>query len=169
MAIIACTRKLLNELKTKPSDELEQSDSIVNWHANLLWIDRRKCVLFTNNQTLYSFFVPGMKKPQFENFDEIFRLHLLKTVMSEDFSETQTEHLLNANKEIRIGKTNNRSVVGSMNELAMQIKYDVHAMGGLAAASLTELNYKLNRIPMGAIDYKFSVNELKRVLNERDT
>ncbi|NQT72284.1 MAG: hypothetical protein HQ553_05875 [Chloroflexi bacterium] len=168
MAIIRCTKKLLNELKIKPTEDIGRSENIGNWHANLLWIDRRKCVLFTNDKTLYSFFVPAMKKPQFDNFHETFRLYLFKTVTNENLPLKQMEYLQDANKEIRIGKTNNRSVVGSMNELAVHVKYSVYDMGGLAAASLTELNYKLNRIPMGAVYYRFSINELQKVLTEID-
>ena len=45
-----------------------------SWHANLLRIDRRKCVLFTQDATLYSVFVPrylcsrGLKISQIVSF-----------------------------------------------------------------------------------------------------
>ncbi|MCP4611152.1 MAG: hypothetical protein GY845_20785 [Planctomycetes bacterium] len=166
MAIIRCTKKLLDELKIKPTGDIGLSDGIGNWHANILWIDRRKCVLFTNDQTFYSFLIPAMKKPEFQNFHEVFRLNLLKNMMSEGLSKKQFEHLFDAHKEIRIAKTNNRSVLGSMNELAFQVKFSVHNMGGLATTNLLELNHELNRIPMGAIDYKFSIDELQRRLQD---
>ncbi len=166
MGIIRCTKKLLNELKIDPHDELRESDSIGNWHANILWIDRRKCVLFTNDQTLYSFLVPAMKKPEFQNFHEVFRLNLLKNVISEGLSQKQLEHIFDAHKEIRIAKTNNRSVLGSMNELAFQVQFCIHNMGGLAVTDLMELNHELNRVPLGAINYKFSIHELQRRLQD---
>ncbi len=169
MGIIRCTKKLLDELKIKPTDDIGLSDGIGNWHANLLCIDRRKCVQFTNDQTLYSFLVPAMKKPEFQNFHEVFRLNLLKNVMSESLSQKQLEHLFDAHKEIRIAKTNNRSVLGSMNELAFQVQFSIHNTGGLDATDLMELNHELNRVPLGAIDYKFSIHELQRRLDEGDT
>ncbi len=169
MGTIRCTRKLLDELKVNTHDELRESDNIGNWHANILWIDRRKCVLFTNDHTFYSFLVPAMKKPEFQNFHEVFRLNLFKNLMNEELSEKQIEYIFNVHKEIKIAKTSNRSVLGSMNELAFQIKFSIHNMGGLAATDLIELNHELNRIPMGAIDYKFSIHELQRRLDEGDT
>ncbi|MGH8569046.1 MAG: DUF6933 domain-containing protein [Gammaproteobacteria bacterium] len=33
---------------------MDPSASRAGWHANLLWFERRKCVLFTHDETLYS-------------------------------------------------------------------------------------------------------------------
>ena len=169
MAIIRCTAKLLKELREKPTDEIGQPLSMSSWHANLLWIDRRKCVLFTNDQTLYSLFVPAMKKSQFEIFQGIFRLNLYKSLMSEALSERQIESVFTEHKQIRIAKTNNRSVLGSMNDLAFNVKCRVDMMGGLDNTDLHELNRELNRIPMGALKYRLSIEEFKRRLSEVDT
>ena len=51
-----------------------------------------------------------------------------------------------------------------MNDLAFQIKSMISATGGLANADLSEINRQLNRIPMSAIKYKVSIDELKRLL-----
>ena len=69
--IIRCTQKLLKELRVKPveSDVVSEAES---WHANLLRIDRRKCVLFTHDTTLFSFLVPGLRRPDFDHFDVVF-------------------------------------------------------------------------------------------------
>ncbi|NQT72369.1 MAG: hypothetical protein HQ553_06300 [Chloroflexi bacterium] len=166
MANIRCTKKLLNELKIKPTDELGQPDGIGNWHANLLWIDRRKCVLFTNDKTLFSFLVTGMKKPQFVNFYEVFRLNLFKNLMNEDLPQRQIEHVFNEHREIRIAKTNNRSVLGSMNDLAYQLECRIYDRGGLVTVDMAETNRELNRIPMGALGYKFSIAKLHEALNQ---
>jgi len=61
MTILRCTKKMLSELKPEPSDSIQQPGDFSSWHANLLRIDRRKCVLFTHDTTLYSFFVPELK------------------------------------------------------------------------------------------------------------
>jgi len=164
MGIIRCTAKLLTELKTKPTNGSSQSSAWCDWHANLLWVDRKKCVLFTNNQTLYSFFLPSMKKPILENFGEVFRLGLFKSLMTEGFAEPQVEYVLREYQHIVIAKTNSRSILGSMNDLAFQIKSMIYATGGLANADLSEINRQLNRIPMSAIKYKVSIDELKRLL-----
>jgi len=164
MGIIRCTAKLLAELKTKPTNGLSQSSAWCDWHANLLWVDRKKCVLFTNNPTLYSFFLPSIKKSILENFEEVFRLNLFKSLIAEGFAEPQVEYVLRQHQHIVIAKTNSRSILGSMNDLAFQIKSMISATGGLANADLSEINRQLNRIPMSAIKYKVSIDELKRLL-----
>jgi hypothetical protein len=63
-----------------------------------------------------------------------------------------------------ITKTNSRSVLGSMNDLAFQVKSIIHMSGGLTDADLSEITQQLNRIPMSAIKYRFSIDELKRRL-----
>ncbi|MFC1965576.1 DUF6933 domain-containing protein [Chloroflexota bacterium] len=164
MGIIRCTAKLLAELKTKPTNGLSQSSAWCDWHANLLWVDRKKCVLFTNNPTLYSFFLPSIKKSILKNFEEVFRLSLFKSLIAEGFAEPQVEYVLRQHQHIVIAKTNSRSILGSMNDLAFQIKSMISATGGLANADLSEINRHLNRIPMSAIKYKVSIDELKRLL-----
>jgi hypothetical protein len=169
MAILRCTKKLLTELKAKPQEETISLNELGSWHANLLTIDRRKCILFTHDSTLYSFFVPGLKKLQFENFREVFGQNLFKNLLWENFSQNQIEIILDEHREIIIAKTNNRSVLGSMNDLAFQLKYRIAAMGGLSNVDLAELNHDLNRIPMSAIKEVYSIYELRNLLDKLST
>ena len=166
MAIVRCTKKLLAELKTKPSEETISSNVMGSWHANLLRIDRGKCILFTNDATLYSFFVPGLRKPHFENIRKVFGQNLFNNLLSENFPQNQIEVVLDEHREILIAKTNNRSVLGSMNDLAFQLTYRIGAMGGLFNIDLVELNHELNRIPLSAIKEIYSIDELRKLLNK---
>jgi hypothetical protein len=164
MAIIKCTTKLLNELGIKSTNAPDQRSSLCDWHANMLWLDRKKYVLFTNDQTLYSFLVPWNKSPRSTDFMKRFRLGLLKSLMSEGLVEVQIEYLLSEHTQISITKTNSRSVLGSMNDLAIQIKSMIFVSGGLTDVNWPEVNRQLNRIPMSAIKYKVGIDELKRRL-----
>jgi hypothetical protein len=164
MTIIKCTTKLLNELGVKPANAPDQPPSLCDWHANMLWLDRKKYVLFTNDQTLYSLLVPWNKSPRSTHFMERFRLGLLKNLMSEGLAEVQVGYLLNEHEQVTITKTNSRSVLGSMNDMAIQIKSIIFVSGGLTDVNLSEVNRQLNRIPMSSIKYKFSIDELKRRL-----
>jgi len=58
MQMIRCTQKLLKELPMEASEDAAALPSAC-WHANLLRIDRRKCLLFTHDTTLFSLFVPS--------------------------------------------------------------------------------------------------------------
>jgi hypothetical protein len=163
MTIIKCTTKLLNELGVKPANAPDQPPSLCDWHANVLRLDRKKYVLFTNDQTLYSLFVPWNKSPWSTDIMERFRFGLLKSLMSEGLAEVQIKYLLSEHAQITITKTNSRSVLGSMNDLTIQIKSMILVSDGLDV-NFSEVNRQLNRIPMSAIKYQVSIDELKRRL-----
>ena len=169
MATIRCTTKLLKELGTKPTIAPAQPPSLSDWHANLLRVDRKKCVLFTNDLTLYSFLIHMVKKPLSAGFGELFRLGLLKSLMSDGLDNLQVRHMLGSQGSIMIAKTNSRSILGSMNDLAFQIKCIVHVMGGLVIADLSEINRQMNYIPMSAIKYNVGIEELRRRLVEPES
>jgi hypothetical protein len=164
MAIIRCTTRLLNDLVVKPTNAPDQPPSLFDWHANLLWLNRRKYVLFTNDQTLYSLLMHWRKTPRSADFLERFRFGLLNSLMSERLAEAQVEYVLSGHSQVTIAKTNNRSVLGSMNDLAFQIKSMICMNGGLANADLSEISRQLNRTPMSAIEYKVGIDELKRMI-----
>jgi hypothetical protein len=166
MSTLRCTKKLLSELRRKPPSGTQSADDFGSWHANLLRIDRRKCVLFTNDQTLYTFFVPGLTKPHFQDFDEVFRQNLFKSLIMENFPQKQIEIFLDDIREIEITKTNNRSVLGSMNDLTFQLKYQIADEGGLSGADISKMNHDLNRIPMSAIKEVYSIYELQNSLSQ---
>ncbi len=157
---------MLSELKLKPSDSIQQPSELSDWHANLLRIDRRKCVLYTHDTTLFSFFVLELKKPDFENFREIFRQNLFKSLMAENLHQKHIELFLDDIQKIEISKTNNRSVLGSMNDLTFQLKYQIADEGGIEIADITKLVHGLNRIPMSAIEEIYSIYELKNLLKK---
>jgi len=164
MQLIRCTQKLIKELRVEPSEKEAQSGYIGGWHANLLRIDRKKCILFTNDLTLYSFFISGLKRPEFERFREVFRHNLFKFLVNDGFSQTQIERVLSEYQTIELAKTNNRSVLGSMNDLAIQIKYRVAEFGGLDNTDFATINRDLNHTPMGAIQYLYSIDLLRSLL-----
>ena len=168
MATLRCTKKLLAELKIKPSDDVQPPSDFSSWHANLLRIERRKCVLFTHDQSLYTFFIPGLKKLHFQRFDEIFQQNLFKNLVEEELPQKHIEMFLDDTQEIKICKTSNRSVLGSMNDLAFQLQWYIADEGGLEYTDILKLNHDLKRIPMSAIKEIYSIRELKRVLEKRD-
>jgi hypothetical protein len=91
---------------------------------------------------------------------------LLKSLMNEGLDDPQVWHVLGGQGTFLITKTSSRSILGSMNDLAFQIKCMIDAKGGLANSDLCGINRELNRIPMGAIKYSASFDELKRRLAE---
>ena len=156
MPYICCTQKLAKELAVKLPPPLAQNDGFGNWYANLLRIDRKKCVLFTHEQTLYSLFVANLKKPDFQHLEDIFLQALFKQLRVEMFTQGQIENILEEyDGKIKYAKTENRSLLGSMNDLAFHIKTEVQFQGGLGNADMILLARKLNHIPFKAIGFEY--------------
>lgn len=162
-SLIHCTQKLLVEI---PSRLIDATVSGESWHANLLWIDRRKCVLLTHDKTLYSVFVPGLKKAEFGQLDEVFGQRLFKALLWDEFPQAQIEQILEASRVIRFTRSSNRSVLGSMNDIRFHVGLHVGDEGGLANTDLAALHYRLNRIPFGAIGYAYPVERLRDYLGQ---
>lgn len=158
---IHCTQKLLAEI---PDRFIEPSASGASWHANLLWFNRRKCVLFTHEESLYSVFVPGLRKPEFEQLDEVFGQRLFKALVWDEFSQVQIERMLDACRVVRFSRSSNRSVLGSMNDMRFQIGTHMECDRGLTSVDLALLHHALNRIPFSAIGYGYPVERLQEYL-----
>jgi hypothetical protein len=169
--IIHCTKKMLNELEAWPSGSVVPeplSGFLGPWHANLIRIERRKCLLLTNDRTLYSFLIPGAKKKDLGNFQELFVLHLKKNLAAEGFGPEDVNKALEEYSEIEIASTKSRSVLGSMNDLTDQADFLVSRAGGLEKCDILTMNMMLNRIPMGAIKYRYAIDKLYELFNRTD-
>jgi len=161
----------MNELETAPDRSIapEPSSGFLGpWHANLIRIERRKCILLTNDCTLYSFLVPGVKKKDRGNFRELFALHLKMNLAKEGFGPEDVNKALEEYGEIAIAPTKSRSVLGSMNDLADQTDFLISRAGGLEKGDMLTVNMMLNRIPMGAIKYRYAIDKIYEMFGRTD-
>ncbi|MEA3277244.1 MAG: hypothetical protein U9Q81_18550 [Pseudomonadota bacterium] len=164
MTVLRCTQKLLAELRVKSGQDTDATET--GWHANLLRIDRYRCVLFTHDQTLFSFFVCRPTRLDFEHFPAVFGQGLFKALLRAGFSQGQVEYMLEATREIRFAKTNNRRVLGSMNNMAEMLEWTISSRGGLAAADPADLQRLLNETPFKAIGYEHPLKRMQDLLSE---
>lgn len=164
IVIIRCTQKLIKELRIRPAD-VGALNPLASWHANLLLIERRKCVLFTHDQSLFSFVVIGLKRPDFEQMDHVFGQAMFRTLRLFDFEQRHIEQLLDWSQQNSYTKTNNRSVLGSMNDMAFMVQHHIAYEDGLANVDLDELILRINQTPFSAIGYKYPWQKLKALLD----
>lgn len=166
MLVLRCTAKLLRELGCEPAcnDDVEKAHGLNVWFVNLLRFDRRKCVLFTNEKTLFSFLVPGLKREQLRSLGEVFAKNLSERLAAEGLGKYEKK-LVGDRSAIAIAKTNSKSVLGSMNDLALQFEYHIKGYGGLENIDLKRLNREINRVPMGALGYRYAIESFEGELS----
>ncbi len=168
MQIIRATQKVLKELGLKgtiPENEVVPIAPLGPWYANLLRFDRRKCILFTQSETLYSFMVLGVKKKDFQNLQLTFSTGLETNLRAEGLPQAIIDKIQKQNETIEITRTKSRSVLGSMNDHAYGYEVYIDMEGGVNNCNILEINKKINRTPMGAIGYNYAIEKLHEKFN----
>jgi Domain of unknown function (DUF6933) len=172
MQIIRCTQKLQKEMGLSKKDlvEFDTSDLIMgSWFANLIYISGKKCVLFANEKTLYNFIVCGLPRAQIRQLDRVFLLNLQCNLSAENISEEFISAIVSECSEIVFGKTNSRSVLGSMNELSFMYKYHIESEGGIHSYKVPEIIKYMNRHLFSVIDISHPIDVLQDLQNDFDT
>ena len=169
MQILRCTKKLQKEMGLKKGDLSENVPSescLGSWHVNLIYIDGKKCLLFVNDKTLFNFIVADIPRAQIKKLSSIFKATLECVFSDEDVPEKTINKIMSEYESIQYANTNNKSVMGSMNDLAFHYKYHIQSEGGVHSYAVPSIIKKLNRMPMGALEYVYSVEALKAVLEK---
>lgn len=145
--VVGSTKKLQDEID-KPivdSEEYKEVPEIYQWHANLIKINRRKCLILMNNQTGLNLTLFGLRKEQFDNLDEVIKGSLNQLLQVLELDPSIMFQMLNAADDIVYTKTTSRQVLGLMNEL----KYFIEGRTeGLSYTDIdaVEINKKNNDI-----------------------
>jgi len=131
-----------------------------------LRIDRRKCVIFTNERTLYTFLIPKILKANLKNIEEEFLISLSYNLQNESFGLNVINRIMQEYQEIGFAKTMNKSVLGSMNDLAYQYEAQIMGAGGIVNINILQINHIINRTPMSALKYKYPIEALRKAFEE---
>ncbi len=144
----------------------DPDDSILgSWHANLIFIDRKKCILFVNDKTLFNFLIPDLPRELIQNISPIFVQFLTATLVEEDFPRWFIDKVLGKNEKLSFGNTNSKKILGVMNDLAFHYEFRILEAGGVHSPYVPSIISKLNRMPMGPLKYAYSVDTLRAELN----
>ena len=164
---VQCTKKLQKEIGVKPADLYDGvGDSLLgSWHANLIYVFRRKCVLFANDKTYFNFLAIDVTRAEIRDMQGLFTRELTRALQAYDMAQAQIDRILGDYTEIGISNTNSRSVLGVMNDLAYNYKWVMEEAGSLVNVHYYDVLRSMNRMPCGAIDYASPIEELARVLS----
>jgi hypothetical protein len=166
MQLIGCTAKLRKEMGLKPSDLFPgeaPTSTLGPWHANLIHVGRRKCVLFANDRTLFNFIAPDVSRDKIRRLGELFLDYLNPVLVQEGFPSRLREIISAEYSEVAFTKAHDKSVLGSMNDLAFHYEDNILSAGGVHSPEVPRIISTLNRMPMGAIKYSYPVEALKAI------
>ena len=141
--VVRCTGKLLNLLGKQSVRLVEAPPKSDDWYANLLWLDRRKCLLITHAGTLFSLFVAAVRAADLRPFERRI-VDLLTAALLDEGLPGDVLGRLDPN-DFQIAKTASKSVLGVMNQMAFEIGWAADRAGGLWNVNVDELNRHLRR------------------------
>ena len=148
MGALRCTTRLL-ELLGDPMTE-ERPASPDDWYANVFWVQRRKCLLVTHAETLFSVFAPAVRAASLRPLDAFVAL-ITRQLAAEGFPAAVLGPLDCGRASI--ARTADRQVLGCMNVIAGACEHAAADAGGLARLDLTALHYRLQPNITSARDY----------------
>ena len=130
------------------SGSAEESAILGDWYSNIIVVERRKVILWTNEKTLFSFVMLKGRAKKPEIYKEAF-LHGLKTALVQEGMPAQVVEkvLLNYSKPLTFRATKNKSVVASMNQIGQDFGHMVWYEHGWNHTDVSECVHKLNNTP----------------------
>ena len=161
---LKCTKKLLDILKIKNPNNFiipNANEDIENWHCNILDYGKIYAVLLTNDKTLFSFYLFGFEKNDFIDFAEIIKQNIFKTILNMGFEQKKFEVILESMENIKFSKTNNKSVIASMNQMLPYIHTQMDREN-----DLLDIQIGLNNLPVKKLDFKTPREEFELLLSE---
>ncbi len=141
--ILRCTAKILTLLAARPTALDTRPASDDDWYLNLLWIDRRKCLLLTHAGTLFPVFVADIRKADITPIGPYVVSLIEEHLSSEGLAPDALGRL--DPEDVHLAKTASRSILGVMNDTAVHARYRIDAMGGIDRTDAVFLNHFLRR------------------------
>ncbi|WP_037339314.1 DUF6933 domain-containing protein [Saccharospirillum impatiens] len=135
MIRLHCTKKLIAKLpldkvghlvasKPTPIAANDEPESpLSGWHANLITLQRRQCVLFVHDATRFPVFVPCLTKPDFSELEHHFIDGFINTLLKVGVSERQLENAQHSLAAFCCDSQCNRSVQGTMNHMSQDLEH----------------------------------------------
>lgn len=160
MPSIKCTAKLATRAGFKLA--LPSEDHPDDWHANIFVIDRRFYVIFCHDRTRLSCLAGPVKKADLQDLQLLLKGAVCTVLEHEGFSDVTINYALSKINELTPAKTNNRSVLGTINDNIFHIELHANDAGGVERIGLQNLCAKVNHMPMSPLKWNFAIEEYRR-------
>ena len=141
--VVRCTAKALKLIGLRPTElaEIEASDD--DWYLNLLWFDRRKCLLVVHAGTAFTVYVPDVRKHDLDPIGPLL-VDAIAAALDDEILPVDVLGVLDP-EDVRIAKTASRSVLGIMNDVAYHLDYMLDRYGSVLDVDVITVNRQLQR------------------------
>lgn len=140
--ILRCTGKVLALLRLPAALPVVEPGPD-DWYMNLLWVQRRKCLLITHATTLFSVFLPDITVADLRPPGPTVVAAVQAALRTEDLPDDALGPL--DPNQVVVTKTASRRILGAMNDHVTLIDHLLAEQGGLAGCDLNALHHVLHR------------------------
>jgi len=125
MLPLKCTKRLLNFLSVDPTPLPDQaSDTLIGpWHVGLADYGTHRILISVNDRSLYCLIDVIPEYSSTVNLPMIVRHSLLRTLMRHVIDQPQIERISGEYSHHLITKTDNRHVIGILNDIDGEVDY----------------------------------------------
>ena len=109
------------------------------------------------------------RKAQLRELPELFLAEYEQNLVHLGATTTQIAHELSVMRDVKIGKSQNQNILGSMNDYAFQAEVYVDASGGVKQADALLVSERIGEAPMSVIGYSSGIRELQKRLEAHAT
>ncbi len=149
--MVRCTARLQTIAGKTSAATLGVEPNDDDWYANLFWVSGRKCLLATHAGTLFSVFAPDVRVAELRPLGDFLVPRIVEQLAAEGFRADALGPL--DPREVVIGKTASRQVLGCMNDIAFACQHIAALDGGLPRLDLIKLHRHLQRNIVSARNY----------------
>src|SRR6202040_2719481 len=123
MVTLRCTRKLLDEAGVSANAETAPPTTVLgDWYANLIFAHREQLGLCMNERTLLAVVLPA---EDFRNVAPRFRAQVVSLLRRIGIPAPAIAAEETAMSAFEFGPTDNRKVLGCLNQAAMVLSYEL--------------------------------------------
>ncbi len=141
--VVRCTKKMLDLLGARSGTLVELAPTDDDWYLNVLWIERRKCLLLVHSGTLFSVFRADVRSADLRLPGE-YVVDAIQSELREEELPLDTFSAL-APDGVLFATTASRRTLGFMTEMAAELGYAIAQAGGLSGCDIAVLNHGLRR------------------------
>jgi hypothetical protein len=125
MVTLRCTQKLLKRLSQPLSEVPPQPTTLLgDWYANILFSKPQQLVLCISERTLLPVILPAK---DIHTFSDRFVVAVHEVLTALGVAPQLADRECSQMQHILIGKTNNRQILGSLNDLLFHFDYYLYA------------------------------------------
>ena len=157
MIYLQCTRPILSELALRRRDLQPAPDAISllgNWTLNLIAVGDRRAYLFMSDRSLLSFvLLEGQKTLKMQELPHFFEHGVMQLFEFMKFPKSAAALMREDADVMVLTRTQDRSILATMNAVASDYQLRVNSAGGLGACDLTRIILAVNDMPRRRLGY----------------